>query len=376
VMGSLNVFIGTGVGGGGGGGADQAALASALQAGKISPVQGTETYPIDIQTTALVMQKYHTPEQFALDLKLLDSMAEQRAQSAKEDSARVKLTINDFVDIFEAVEKEQGYEAARHYATIGINYDRMTAIAKAFTDGSDTNVDNDPNIMPTRFMLLYGADDAKLMKIDKHPDNFAGAAEHKIAVTNLRKGLRLLGAKVAETGAYDDALWQAHTRYINRLAGSPTKNEITHIVEEGESIGMVARKYGLPSWKYLFDKNKDIVGDNPDLLKKGTRLEIPQWDSTSGDEKIAAKGADPSYYAHGSRYRYPWVPFSTTIVNEKGEVERKNKKMKYEIRDRECTNVLATGEIGNGDEIEALIPDSQGLELTIDGWPCDIEMKG
>jgi len=32
--------------------------------------------------------------------------------------------------------------------------------------------ENDPNQMPTRFMLLYGMDDRKLQEIDEHPDNF------------------------------------------------------------------------------------------------------------------------------------------------------------------------------------------------------------
>jgi len=382
ILGSFNILIGmggSGGGGGGGGGADQAAMASALQAGKITPVKGTETFPIDIQTTALVMQKYHTPEQFELDLKLLDSMAEQRAQAEKEENERVKLTLKDFVEIFEGIERDQGYEAARHYASVGINYERLTAIAKSFVDGRDTNPDNDPNIMPTRFMLLYGADDSKLKSIDKHPDNFENAPEHKISVSNLCKGLRILGTKIAETGSYDDDLWKAHAQYMNRLAGWQSKTNPTHIVEEGESLGAIARMYGLPTWKYLYQINKDKIGDNPDLLEKGIELQIPQWDSTSGDEKIVEKGADPAYYAHGSRYRYPWVPFSTTIVNEKGEVvkkEGKEKKLAYELRDSESGNLLASDAIESGDALELLIPDSRKLEITVDGYTCDIEMKG
>jgi hypothetical protein len=115
---------------------------------------------------------------------------------------RVKLTLKDFVEIFEGIERNQGYEAARHYSSVGINYDRLTAIAKSFVDGRDTNPDNDPNIMPTRSMLLYGADDLKLKTTDKHPDNFENAPEHKITISNLRNGLRLLGAKIAESGPY------------------------------------------------------------------------------------------------------------------------------------------------------------------------------
>lgn len=325
------------------------------------------------------MQKYHTPEQFELDLKLFDSIAEQRAQAEKEENGRIRLTIRDFVEILEGIEREQGYEAARHYSSVGINYDRITAIAKSFVDGRDTNPDNDPNIMPTRFMLLYGADDSKLKIIDTHPDNFENEPEHRINICNLREALRLLGAKIPETGPYDDQLWQAHAQYMNRFAGWQSETSSTHIVEEGESLGAIARMYGLPTWKYLYQINKDKIGDNPDLLKTGIELQIPQWETISGDEKIAKKGADPAYYTRGSRYRYPWVPFSATIVNDKDEVLKKDdkeKKLAYELRDSESGNLLASDAIESGDALELLIPDSRKLEITIDGYTCDIVMKG
>jgi uncharacterized Zn-binding protein involved in type VI secretion len=383
IMGSFNILIGMGGAGGGGGsgggGASQAAMASALQAGKVSPVQGTEAYPIDIQATALVMQKYHTPEQFELDLKLLDSMAAQRVQTEQEEQEKSgNLTIKHFAGYFQDIESAEGYEAARHFACVSINYDKLTRLAKRFVDGTDTNPDNDPNIMPTRFMILYGADDSKLQQIDPHPDNFEGAAEHKLNVANLRKGLRQLGAKIAETGPYDDELWQAHARYINSLCVREKQGEQTHTVESGETLGTIARLHGLPSWKYLYEKNKETIGDNPDLLNAGIELDIPQWDSTGGDEKIEADGADPAFYTNGSRYRYPWVAFSTTITDEQNKLPKKkdNEKYKYELRDIDNGSLLAEGELSESGGLEVLIPDSQGLGASVDGWTCDIEMKG
>jgi len=383
VLGSPNILIGmsgsVSVGSATGEGSSQTDMACALQSGNLSPVKGTETWPVDIQTTALAMQAHHTPQQFELDMKLLDLIAKQRAMEEKKENERVKLTIKDFVEIFEAIEKEQGYEAARHYCSTGINYDRLTEVAKSFIDGRDTNPDNDPNIMPTRFMLLYGADDSKLKIIDKHPDAFDNTQEHNINISNLRKGLRLLGADIFETGPYDDKLWMAHAQYINRFTSYQTKTGSVHIVEEGESLGAIAKKYGLPTWKYLYQINKEKIGKNPDLLIKGTELQIPQCDSTSGDEKIVQKGAAPAYYAHGSRYRYPWVPFSITIVNEKGKVlkkEGREKKLTCELRDSRSGNLLASDTIENGGSLKLLIPDSRKLEITADGYTCDIEMKG
>jgi LysM repeat protein len=363
-------------GGGGSGvndsGATQAAIVSALRSGKIFPVKGTEAYPIDIQAVALVMQKNHSPKQFEEDMKLVDSMATQRTEQEIEE----KITIKDFSDIFIGIEKEQGFEAARHYATIGINYDRLTAIAKRFTDGIDSNPDNDPNIMPTRFILLYGMDDAKIKTIDKLPDNFENASEHKITIANLRKGLLLLGSKISETGPYDDELWRAHAQYINRRMETQIESAKTHTVDTTETLGSIARKYGLPTWKYLYEINKKRIGDNPAFLEKGVELEIPQWDRTSGDEKLVAKGVEPADYAHGSRYYYPWVPFNATLNADGQEKPRSksdsSKSRKFELRNKENGSLLAIGELNSENQINAIIPDSHGMEITVDGWTCDI----
>ncbi len=72
-----------------------------------------------------------------------------------------------------------------------------------------------------------------------------------------------------------------------------------YTTKPNEDLGSIARKFGIPSWKYLYKINKDKIGDNPDLLKEGIVLKIPQWDSTCGDEKIKAKGAEPLKYTAG-----------------------------------------------------------------------------
>jgi hypothetical protein len=57
----------------------------------------------------------------------------------------------------------------------------------------------------------------------------------------------------------------------------------TYTTKPSEDLGSIARKFGMPSWKYLYQLNKDKIGDNPDLLAEGTALKIPEWNSTSGD---------------------------------------------------------------------------------------------
>jgi hypothetical protein len=182
------------------------------------------------------------------------------------------LTVKDFAEILERIEKKKNsYEAARHYAAYHIDYWKITKLAKRYVDETDevkkeNEKDNDPNHMPSRFMLLYGADDDKLRRqgnLDRHPDNFEGQPEHEIGVANLRKALRFLGYDVEETGSFDQELFSAFLRYLNRFE----RVEINHVLQDDadveKTMECVANKYGEVTWKYFYEtvnyKNGDTV---------------------------------------------------------------------------------------------------------------------
>ena len=141
-------------------------------------------------------------------------------------------------------------------------------------------------------------------------------------------------------------------------------------VKAGEDLGVIAKKFGLPSWKYLYLINRKTIGDNPDILKAGTELTIPLWDSTSGDEKIREKGADPFNYTGGLRYKYPWVPFSMTRTMEDGNPENDFKEEReFRMWNTKTGNVLIQKNIKKADEISVLIPDIPDFEFGIKGYP-------
>ena len=149
-----------------------------------------------------------------------------------------------------------------------------------------------------------------------------------------------------------------------------------YTAKENEDLGSIAAKFGMPSWKYLYQINKDKIGDNPDLLKEGTVLEIPQWDSTSGDEKIKAKDADPFKYTGGLRYAYPWVPVSITLVdNQKKPLVAFEDEREYKIMQRKTNVVFKEGTLKSSDEIELLVPDSADIVFGIKGLPLYINGK-
>jgi hypothetical protein len=120
--------------------------------------------------------------------------------------------------------------------------------------------DNDPNQMPSRFMLLYGADDDELRKqgnIDEHPDNFKDGPEEdkqKISVKMLRKGLKLLGYNVEENGPFDDAVYHAFLHYHRQHGRVKLDGVYEDEDDHGKPLDRIADKYGAFTWKYFHDE--------------------------------------------------------------------------------------------------------------------------
>jgi|GEM_PF-3338815 len=145
-------------------------------------------------------------------------------------------------------------------------------------------------------------------------------------------------------------------------------------VKENEDLGSIARKYALPSWKYLYELNKDAIGDNPDLLKPGTELKIPMWDSTTGDEKLKEKEIDPYAVTGGLRYRYPWVPVSYSVTDSNGQpIADFSEPHNCTVRSRKTGEVIFKKDINGSDDVECLVPGGiDSVHLGIKGLPLEI----
>ena len=55
---------------------------------------------------------------------------------------------------------------------------------------------------------------------------------------------------------------------INAPAGS------TYEVKPGDSLSKIGKKVG-KSWQEIYEANKAVIGNNPDLIKPGQMLQIP-----------------------------------------------------------------------------------------------------
>jgi nucleoid-associated protein YgaU len=56
------------------------------------------------------------------------------------------------------------------------------------------------------------------------------------------------------------------------------QEKTTHIVQAGDTLSALATKYYGDAGKYLaiYEANKEVIGDDPDLIKEGQELVIPK----------------------------------------------------------------------------------------------------
>jgi uncharacterized protein (DUF433 family) len=256
--------------------------------------------------------------------------SEAKAKDVKVDTGEVepwedeeRLTVKDIAERLKKIEAKQGYEAARYYATNCIDYWKVNLLAKRYVEEEDEDKkeeekDNDPCLMPSRFMLLYGADDEGLSgqgNLDDYPDKFDDEEDVKISVAELRKGLRELGFKINEEGPFNLPVYHAFLQYHwdkgrVRLCGVYAEKD-----DAGKTMDAVADKYGMVTWKTIED-NYNCKADH-DRIQEDLNTEY-------GDELLREKGADPVKFRPGVAYHYLWVPFHVTLLAQGNDNSDKN----------------------------------------------------
>jgi hypothetical protein len=296
--------------------------------------------------------------------KKVKDVAVTTGESEKEEV--LEPTVKNFVEILKKIEEKQGYEAARYYASNRIDYWKINKLAQKYVNEADEEKkekekDNDPNLMPSRFMLLYGADDGELRKlgnIDEHPDNFEDEPEHEISVEKLREALILFGNDIEKTGPFDDNVNFAFLQYLRRYCRIDLNRYYADSEIEDGRLDRLADEHGVFSWKYFEEHDRD----HDNIIKELH----PEY----GDELLAEKGVNPINYLPGICYHYPWVPFRLTVElgdeykNEDGEY--KDEEAKYRIFGRKSGALLAEGEINESFKIEKLLPDAGELLIFVD----------
>jgi len=111
------------------------------------------------------------------------------------------------------------------------------------------------------------------------------------------KGLNAAGAEIANFGVYDENTHIAFNETITMLEAYNlarediyTETEIrtaevesdsleaepfTHTVEKNNTLGTIAEQYDGVSWQDIYNANRELIGDNPDIIHPGMELVIP-----------------------------------------------------------------------------------------------------
>lgn len=58
-----------------------------------------------------------------------------------------------------------------------------------------------------------------------------------------------------------------------KIPTNPSNSKITYTVKAGDTLSNIAKKYNT-TWQKIYEKNKKVIGTNPNLIRAGQKLEI------------------------------------------------------------------------------------------------------
>ena len=90
---------------------------------------------------------------------------------------------------------------------------------------------------------------------------------------------------VAPSEAAKDAVWNVYNKIDPDFRAGDAVVNITvaegaapsyteYVVKSGDSLSKIGAAVG-KNWKEIYEANKDVIGDNPDLIQVGWKLKIP-----------------------------------------------------------------------------------------------------
>jgi hypothetical protein len=160
----------------------------------------------------------------------------------------------------------------------------------------DKHPDNKPDLMPSRFMILYGASDADLeakKHLDDNPYPLQESLEEKVSIERLAFHLGILGWyqgpwKTPPEDWDDDVpknsntllegqLFAALCAYIEN-ATPALDGDLrggTYAASAGESLSDIAEANGIREWRLLWQLNQSALETDSDVLKKDAVLALP-----------------------------------------------------------------------------------------------------
>ena len=291
-----------------------------------------------------------------------------------------RFTLQDAVDRLLATETEKGYEAAR-FEAMQLNYQALCELANT------AEAKNDPNIMPSRFMLLPGADDSTLESngcLDDIPWPVHADGPQKLSVAFLKQCLILNGCLEGdsaiwassgtdsepdatpndEPATFDDALKAAFDDFLKTAQKQRVAKKITpqtYTVRKGDNLSAIADKYGYPSWNPVFEANKDKI-PNPDIIQVGQVLSLPPLESEQLKPWMEDKEA-PESIAAAKAYHFPAQYFSLSLTDDEQTLLEREKTWQFEAYTKEPAHRFYHFELTAADQTQVMLPTSPNVAI-------------
>ena len=297
------------------------------------------------------------------------------------------------------IETEYGVEIAKYQASL-IGYEGVCDLAEI------DHPQNDPNLMPSKYMLIPGASDAGLRKngnLNNWPSSLHPDSPKRISVENLNRFLVLSGhhsdgysfwqtkdhkesdelSKLKDEGlmeepgvvwadednsfGFDDGLKSSMLSYLSSVDQQGDVRASTHTVEEGETLSSIANDYEVPSWKILWEENKEGI-DNPDLIYPGQQINIPDLFDTEIEAWIKEFDNGESAWAGSNHYKFPANLFSMSLTDSEKKEMRRVEGLSFEAYINSPKHLIYSLELNGADQLSVLMPDTDEFGFWLPGF--------
>jgi len=294
------------------------------------------------------------------------------------------ITIAKIARKLRQIEGGTRYEEARYFAS-KIGWEGICSLVEI------GHPENDPNLMPSRYMILPGASDEILKKkgnLNNFPHPVHANSPKQMSVFNLKRFLILGGYlkgeipywqspelltdeeldKFKKDGGLDNTEISSLNGYaemdsevesaLNRYLGDYTFEEpnggSSYTIKSGDTLSDIAEKHGYSNWQVLWHHNRHVI-DNPDLVFPGTEIDLPDLRNDELEPWFHEFDNGADVWQGSSHYHFPAEYLSLSMVDRKGDQVNIDLKSQFQgyTKDSKIFYNLA---VEKSDQVEVLMP--------------------
>lgn len=268
--------------------------------------------------------------------------------------------------------------------------------------------ENDPNLMPSRFMILPGASDEGLRKrgnLNNYPYPVHTDTPKQMSVYNLKQFLILGGYLAGEkpfwqskdqlskealqklkkdgglendivaplTGfaEMDSNVETALNAYLDGQSLDEPKGGGSYTVKEGDTLSAIAQEHKLPNWQALWNFNRHAI-KNPDLIIPGDAVDIPDFKNDEFEPWFYEFDNGEDVWRGNKHYRFPANYFSLSFVTQDINPIKSIKDGVFEAYVKDPNQLFYSLSVNAHNEVSMLLPYSDNLQV----WSPGFILKG